>query len=318
MLSHIKKMEFKADVCLFLVAIMWGITFLPMAEALKTNGVFTILSHRFIVASFLMLPLWFKFSRHYNKELLISSAKYGCILGFLLFCGYVTQTFGLKFTLSSTVAFITGLNVVFTPFIMFIIFKSKISLAAIIGAVLACLGLYYLSAAELGFGIGEALTTACAVFYSLHIVFTGEWVRKFELYTLVTMQFATVGVLSFLISFFVESNGMAVWDNTFIYTLLITSVLATFVAFLVQNAMQRYTSQAKTALLFTFEPVSAGFVGYYFGDERLSMLQIFGAGLILVGILISEIGSYLSSQKFSKATDKKCNTCNGDNTSSTC
>ena len=34
-----KSTEFKADLALFVIAVVWGVTFLPMAQTLKTNGV---------------------------------------------------------------------------------------------------------------------------------------------------------------------------------------------------------------------------------------------------------------------------------------
>lgn len=291
-------MEFRADAALFFVAVMWGVTFLPMAEALKTNGVFTILFYRFTIATILMLLVLFKLGYKFDKP----SFYRGVVLGVLLFFGFWTQTEALKYTLSSTVAFITGLNVVFTPFIVLVLFRERLGKYAIIGAILAAFGLYYLSAAELGVGIGEILSTACAIFYSFEIIFAGRFVRKYNLYVLVTTELFVVALLSFFGAFFTENRAIAVWDSVFIYTLLITSFLATFIAFLVQNWAQKFTSSAKTSLILTFEPVSAGFIGYFWGKEVLTNAQLVGAGLIILGILTSELGGAVFSKK---ASDKK-------------
>lgn len=291
-------MEFRADTALFFVAVMWGVTFLPMAEALKTNGVFTILFYRFTIATILMLLVLFKLGYKFDKP----SFYRGVVLGVLLFFGFWTQTEALKYTLSSTVAFITGLNVVFTPFIVLVLFRERLGKYAIIGAILAAFGLYYLSAAELGVGIGEILSTACAIFYSFEIIFAGRFVRKYNLYVLVTTELFVVALLSFFGAFFTENRAIAVWDSVFIYTLLITSFLATFIAFLVQNWAQKFTSSAKTSLILTFEPVSAGFIGYFWGKEVLTNAQLIGAGLIILGILTSELGGAVFSKK---ASDKK-------------
>lgn len=291
-------MEFRADTALFFVAVMWGVTFLPMAEALKTNGVFTILFYRFTIATILMLLVLFKLGYKFDKP----SFYRGVVLGVLLFFGFWTQTEALKYTLSSTVAFITGLNVVFTPFIVLVLFRERLGKYAIIGAILAAFGLYYLSAAELGVGIGEILSTACAIFYSFEIIFAGRFVRKYNLYVLVTTELFVVALLSFFGAFFTENRAIAVWDSVFIYTLLITSFLATFIAFLVQNWAQKFTSSAKTSLILTFEPVSAGFIGYFWGKEVLTNAQLVGAGLIILGILTSELGGAVFSKK---ASDKK-------------
>ncbi|WP_262367294.1 hypothetical protein [Campylobacter concisus] len=44
----------RADIALIVVAVVWGATFLPMANVLKTNGVFVMLFCRF----FSRLSLW--------------------------------------------------------------------------------------------------------------------------------------------------------------------------------------------------------------------------------------------------------------------
>ena len=90
---------------------------------------------------------------------------------------------------------------------------------------------------------------------------------------------------------------MPILDEAFFVAVAVTSVFATVLAFFVQTAAQRYTTPVKTSLIFTFEPVSAGIVGYFFGGEILSGAQIAGAGLILFGIVVSEVGSYYKNKR---------------------
>ena len=85
------------------------------------------------------------------------------------------------------------------------------------------------------------------------------------------------------------------FEFDFLFALIITSVFATVLAYFIQTFAQLYTSAAKTVLIFALEPVSAGIIGYIFG-ENLSNLQIFGAGLILFGIILSELGKILFSK----------------------
>ncbi|MDO5045553.1 DMT family transporter [Campylobacter sp.] len=289
-----KLKEFGADLALVSVAIVWGVTFLPMAESLKTNGVFVILFWRFLISAVLMSLISLKFVKKIDRN----SVKFGVVLGVFLFGGFVLQTFALKYAFSSTVAFITGLNVVFVPFIVFLFFRQRVYIYSFIGAFLSAGGLYLLSDSELGFGKGEILSVLCAAVYSLHIIFTGVFVRKCELYVMVCTQFFVVTLLCMFAAIIFETHTfLPVLDAAFLKAVIITSVFGTVFAFFVQSAMQRYTTPMKTALIFTFEPVSAGLFGYFVGGEILSSLQIFGACLILFGIIISEVGSYYKSQK---------------------
>lgn len=291
-MSARKSKEFLADLALVAVAVVWGVTFLPMAQALHTNGVFTLLFWRFLMAFFLMVLISLAFVRKIDAN----SIKYGAILGVFLFAGFAFQTFALKYALSSSVAFITGLNVVFVPFIVFLFFKQKVYIYSFAGAFLSAIGLYFLSSGEFGLGLGELLSVICAFAYALQIVFTGVFVKRCELYALVCMQFLTICALSLICAVIFEGTAMPNFDTEFYKAVIITAVFATVFAFFVQNAMQRYTTPMKTSLIFTLEPVSAGVLGYFVGGERFSALQIGGALVILAGILLSEIGSYYKNK----------------------
>ena len=110
----------RADIALIVVAIVWGTTFLPMANALRTNSVFVMLFCRFFISAIFMGLITFKFSIIFDKR----SVVYGIILGVVLFGSFVAQTYALKLTFSSSVAFITGLECVIVPFITALIFKN--------------------------------------------------------------------------------------------------------------------------------------------------------------------------------------------------
>ncbi|WP_033916573.1 DMT family transporter [Campylobacter sputorum] len=299
----IKNKTLLADTSLLIVAISWGCTFLIVQEAINSVNVSSFLFWRFFLATILMYVISFKFGIKFDKNSLIC----GAFLGLFLFGGFVVQTYALKYTLSSTVAFITGTNVVIVPFFMLLIFKFKVSKFTIFGAILAFFGLYFLSGAnKVGIAIGEILAFICAIFYALHITFTDKFIKKCNIYGMVTMQFLIVSILCLFAAIFFSQNsyggskilgGLEISKNgNFIFAVLLTSIVATVFAFFVQSLAQKYTTASKTALIFTFEPVSAGIFGYIFG-EILSKGQIFGAFLIIIAILISEIGNTVLKNK---------------------
>lgn len=288
--------EFYADFVLVIVALIWGVTFLPMAKALVTNGVFTLLFWRFLIAFLLMSLIAFKFIKKIDPN----SIKYGLIIGFFLFLGFAFQTFALKYALSSTVAFITGLVVIIVPFLVFVIFKGRIRLYSYVGAALATIGLYILCDGELGFGLGELLSLVCAFAYAFEIVLAAHYVKKCEIFAMVATEFFVVCILSLVFAVLFENYAIPVLDNDFLIAVGITSTFATVFCFFAQNLAQRYTTPVKTVLILTLEPIGAGVVGYYFGNEILTTWQIFGAFIILVGILTSELGSYINSNLFKR------------------
>ena len=72
--------------------------------------------------------------------------------------------------------------------------------------------------------------------------------------------------------------------------LVITSVAASAGAFLIQTRAQREVSPTRTAVILTMEPVFAGLFGFLLAGERLTGRGWLGAGLILAGMLVAELG----------------------------
>jgi len=300
------------DLGLLFVAIVWGCTFVPVQRALHSGDVFSFLFWRFLAASIFTYLACLRFGVKFDR----GTIGRGVFCGLMLFCDFSCQTIALDYALSSTVAFILGLNVVIVPFLMLAFFGKKVGASAFGGAVVALLGLYFLSGASgaVGFGIGERLTLVSAFAYALHIVFTGVCARKSNLYGFVIVQFICVCVCALIAAVFaphaefegeIRVIGNLIFSPSFdfIFALVLTSIFATVAAFVIQTmAQNRGVSEIKTVLIFALEPVSAGIMGYAFG-EKLSALQILGAALILSGILLSELGGLLGTKL---AKDRAC------------
>lgn len=282
-----KLLEYRADFLLLTVAVAWGVTFLMVQEAIATVPVYAFLFWRFGIATILMAIIAYK---NY-KELCKKSIIYGIILGVFLFSGFATQTFGLAYTKSSIIAFLTGLNVILVPFFAYILFKQHVRKMVFLGSILAVIGLYMLTmSGSLSLGGGEILGLICAAFFALQIVFTDKYSKKVNVYMLVLFQFITVTILSLIFSLSLDDVTFNLdFDYIFLKAVIITSIFATVYAFLIQTYMQQFTTPTKTAIIFAMEPVSAGVFGYFIGNELLTSIQIYGAILILFAVLLAEI-----------------------------
>ena len=279
--------QYKADLLLLSVAISWGVTFLLVQEAINSTPVYSFLFFRFTLASFIMFFIAFK---HF-KYITFKTVWYGIILGTFLFSGFATQTFGLVYTKSSIVAFITGLNVICVPFLAYFIFRDKIKKNVIFATIVASLGLYLLTmSGVLTIGKGEFLTLICAIFFALQIIYTGKFSKEVNVFLLVLFQLLTVSILSLLFSlYFDKTTFLLEYDTIFFKAVLITAIFATVYAFLVQTYMQQFTTSTKTAIIFTMEPVSAAIFAYLTVNELLTQTQIVGALLIVTATLIAEL-----------------------------
>jgi drug/metabolite transporter (DMT)-like permease len=159
----------------------------------------------------------------------------------------------------------------------------------VLGACLAAVGLGLLSLQRLEVRQGDALVLGCAVAFATHILLLGRYAPRFSTYRLAVVQLATAGLAALawagLAGDLVAPASAQVW-----VALAITSVAASAGAFLVQTRAQREVSPTRTAVILTMEPVFAGLFGFLLAGERLSGRGWLGAGLILAGMLVAELG----------------------------
>ena len=282
-----KLYELRADLLLLSVAIAWGVTFLMVQDAINTTPVYAFLFFRFAIASILMFFIAYKYLNEINKKTIL----YGIILGLFLFLAFATQTFGLSYTKSSIVAFITGLNVIVVPFLAYFIFKDYISKNVLIATVIAVVGLYLLTmSGALTIGKGELLTLICAFLFALQIIFTGKFSKEVNVFLLVLFQLLTVTVLSLIFSLSLDDVTFNLtYDYVFFKAVIITAVFATVYAFLIQTYMQQFTTATKTAIIFAMEPVSASVFAYISVGEVLTNIQLSGAILIVFATVVAEL-----------------------------
>ncbi len=281
--------SYQAEMLLLLAAISWGMTFILVQDAIRDVPVYTFLAWRFGLAFLLMLLIHVRRLPQLDRSTLIAAM----VLGGLNFGAYAFQTFGLTLTLSSSVAFITGLFVVLVPLIAFFIFGQRIARSVWIGSIVAVIGLWLLATqGALRAGWGEAYTFVCAILFALHVLYTDRFSRRYDVPLLVAFQFGTMGLGSILFGLSTNHTLMpSAFSPSFVVGLVATVIFATIFAFWVQTSMQRYTTPSRTALIFTMEPLSAAIFGYVYGGEVLGMMQWVGGGLIIAGMLFAELGS---------------------------
>jgi drug/metabolite transporter (DMT)-like permease len=299
-----------ADISLLLVALVWGSTFVIVQNAIAVLDPFSFNSIRFSIAAVLLIIWLLLFERKQliklNRKLMLS----GVLIGIWLFVGYASQTAGLLYTTSSKAGFITGLSVVLVPLFSFLLMRNKPTQNAVLGIIIATAGLYFLTMTDsVTLNIGDGLVFICAIGFALQIIFTGKYSKNFPTLLLTIIQIATVALLSTISAYLFEdwSSMMTVQvllDSDVVIALVITSILATALAFLIQTSVQKYTTPTRVALIFAMEPVFAAITGYIWAGDRLSYTAVAGCLMIFAGMIFSELPSHKGLLK-SKEADQE-------------
>jgi drug/metabolite transporter (DMT)-like permease len=276
---------YRWELALVAVTAVWGSTFVLVRDAVAQIPPFTFIAYRFLAAALLLAAIRPRLAATSQPGLLAA----GAVAGLALFAGYGFQTVGLQYTTASNAGFITGLAVVLTPLFGAVLLRQPPGRWPVTGAVLAAAGLACLSLQRLEVRQGDALVLGCAVAFAAHILLLGRYAPRYPSYPLAVVQLAAIGLLALawagVAGDLVVPSTAEVW-----VALVITSVAASAGAFLIQTRAQREVSPTRTAVILTMEPVFAGLFGFLLAGERLTGRGWLGAGLILAGMLVAELG----------------------------
>lgn len=273
-----------ADWLLLCVAFVWGGGFPAVDLALQDGiGASQLITMRFSVAA---IGMAFVFRKHLWKIKRIDVIA-GAVAGVCLLIGFAFQTIGIQYTTVSKNAFITSSYVLLVPLISLIFLKKKIKWSQWGGIFLMIIGISVLSLEDnLTINLGDTLTLICAIGFSLQIIVTGVFIQRCNPYCFNTIQMVTVAIISFMWSIWTEpwqvvslTGGLAV---------LYLGILSTLLAFLIQSVAQRYTSEAKVALILSTESLFGALLSVLILQEAVTSRLVIGGLIILFAILMIE------------------------------
>lgn len=286
----------RARLALLAATLTWGTSFVVVQKALVQLPVFHLLACRFLLATLLLLPLARGGPGSWSREI----RRDGAAIGLLLFAGFTLQTYGLLWTTPSRSAFLTGLSVVLVP-IVGLAFGRRLRPWPTAGSICAALGLYMLyrpsgnagdastTAAAVPFGLGDALTLACAVVFAVWVLVVERVVRRHPVRELAVLQFGVVSLLS-LPSFLFDVPTAEEFSGFALVAILVMGVLATAGAFLCQLYAQQHLTAVETGVILTLEPVVAAAFSVLLGVESWTASLTWGGALVLAAMLLSELG----------------------------
>ena len=237
-----------------------------------------------ILACFMRLP--------WNSPAVVE----GLWLGLILTAIFWLQVDGLRYTTTAKSAFITGLYVMFTPLVA-MFWGEHVRWQHAAGALIATIGLYALVHVPGqpwgGWNRGDFETLLCSVLCGVQIVLTARFNRRSNTWILLTVQVATVGILSALITSVLpggfHGTAEALRKPDVLASIAYVAVLATLFCFWAQNKMQAHLTSTEAAVMFTSEPVAAAVLSVFWLREAMRPTQLLGGVVIVLAMLFSEI-----------------------------
>lgn len=280
-----------AAIALVSVAIAWGAAFVLMKDAIAGQPFNDFLATRFTLAALVMIA----FRPSVLKAINVPLLKHGVLLGTLLSGGYITQTIGLELTTAAITGFITGLYVILTPLLGWLMFGTKINKQLVIGIVLAFFALGLLTLNGFSIDVNQLWVVLCALLFAGHIVGLSVWSPGKDVYALTLVQLSMVAIYSWM-GALLDGKYDPPADGNGWFAIIFTAVFSTAVAFLVQTWAQSIMDASRVAIFLTTEVLWTAVIAVVVGQEVLGLKTIIGGVIMVAAMLVVEWPTKLSKE----------------------
>lgn len=285
-----KASAFKYDFMLLIVAITWSTGFIGTKFA-QDYGMSSslIVVFRMLFAAGAMLLIFFPRIKRLTKV----QVKHGVIAGIFMSAGFLLQTIGMQYTDVSNNAFLTTTNVIFVPFISWLLLKKRPPFKTFLAVAIGFFGISILTRAfdtAITFNLGDVLSLLCAASYAIQIAYIGYAANESEAASFSFVQITVTGAVAlvyFLLfgqqAAFTPMFGAAVWITVYL------GVVCTALPYLLECTAQKYIPAPRSALIISLEGMFASIISVLLGLEPVTWSLVAGGAIIMVSIVILEI-----------------------------
>lgn len=273
------------ETALIAITAVWGSTFLLVHWAMQHSGPWFFVGLRFLIAGAISVAIF----RLALRGIRWRDIGAGVAIGVMIHLGYGLQTVGLQTIDSSTSAFITAMYVPLVPLAQWAVFRRRPPAMAFVGAGLAFLGLLLIAgpdALSLTLGTGEIVTMISTLPIAAEIILISVFAGRVDLGRITVVQLLTAGVLG-LLTMPVVGEGFPEFSWVWVACAVGLGVSSCLIQ-LTMNWAQQTVSPTRATIIYAGEPVWAAAIGRIAG-ERLPVTALIGGGLVVLGILASEL-----------------------------
>ena len=284
------------------VTIIWGATFSVTRGGLQFISPLLLIAIRFIGSAVIVAPILALLGHKFWKALLP-----GVVLGLLLAVAYSLQTVGLQYTTAARSAFVTYLFAVLVPPLQRLLTDRRLSVSNLVGLAIVLIGTAVLTRPWKagGWNTGDMLTLGAAVTLAFFVVLVDKFSRRHHPILFVPGEFAVGGLVAGVAALVANATGIEplrfVPSQELLMAIAFLAVIGTVGALGIQTVVQARTTPVRATTIYALEPVFAAFFGRVILTERMEPIEILGASVIVVGVLISQLWGFLSASVRSRS-----------------
>jgi len=264
--------------------------------AVSTSAIFVKISsapagviafYRLFFSVLLMLPI---FISKYRGELqLINKRDWGlsAVAGFFLAFHFILWFESLNYTSVASSTVLVTLQPIFAFVGTYFFFKERLSLKAILAGFIAVIGSVIISWGDFKISgsalFGDILALAACALITFYLLF-GQTVRKRV--SLITYTFIVYTISTFVLFLYIMVTGEQLFPypkNDWMFFLLL-AIIPTLLGHTLLNWAVKWVSTSVISVAILFEPVGATVLAYNVIGETISLSQVIGGLVVLLGI----------------------------------
>ncbi len=269
-----------------LLTLIWGSTF-PLSK-ISMLGFSPLLSTglRFAGAA----VLFFFFSIHQLKQIKAVDCIQALVLGSLIGLTICLQNVVLVTGDPTRVAFLSYVYVIFIPPLQLLFTHKKLHPRSIVGLIIAFGGLLVLIPPSLdGIQSGDLLIILSSVSFAVYFICIDRFERNTNVLFFNMLQCIVAAILCFGFALPFEDMYIHFDNQSALLALLYLTVVATGLGVIIHVHFQHQISPTRAAIIFILEPIFAAFITAILMGIFPTWNEILGGGIILLGVLISEL-----------------------------
>ena len=278
----------------FLCTFIWGTTFIAQDTGMDKIGPLTFNGTRFFIGFLSIIPFALFFEKKKIKKEINKNKKlfYKLLfwVGMFLFLGTYVQKAALLYTDVANAAFFTIFYVPIVPIILYLFYFKSLHWSIWPSVLFCVIGVYLLSDfSNANVRLGDSLVMLCALFWSLHIIFIGNFIKIFNLPLFFgALQALVVSLFSIIFALLFETITIPNILNETV-SIVYAGTLSGGIAFTLQIYAQKNISASPAAIIFSLEGVFAAIAAWIILDQVLELNNIIGCFLILAGVILSQL-----------------------------
>lgn len=277
-------------VVLALIASVAIISSASILIKLADAPVLIIAAYRLGIAALVLAPVTLAVRREHLQALSRRDWLIGAVAGSFLGLHFIAWIASLEYTSVASSVVLVTINPIFVGLGMVVIFRERLHPLLVWGIALSVTGgilIGYSDFQVAGQAIyGDALALLGAVFHSGYLLLGQRLRRRLDLLPYITVVYGMAALLVLVAALVTQQTFTGYAPATYLFMVLL-ALGPQLLGHTAYNWTLRYVSAAVVAVAILGEPVGASILAYFILDEHLTLLQVGGGALVLIGIYLA-------------------------------